>query len=287
MIFGITENDIMTKKPEWLRIPYTDNESNAYVSELLGELGLNTVCIEANCPNRSECFSKKTATFMILGSICTRKCTFCNIGFGEPHTVDINEPKRIALAVKKLALKYVVITSVTRDDLHDGGAMHFSDAITAVRNLVPAIKIEVLIPDLQELKCITDKSPEVISHNIETVKSLYAAVRPEAGYERSLSVLSEIKKLNPEIYTKSGLMLGLGENKNDVLKTFDDLLEAKCDFLTIGQYLSPSKNHYPVYEYIEPGIFKEYKETALNLGFKHVASAPLVRSSYKADEFIY
>jgi len=275
----------MIKKPDWLRVPYFYSQSSEEIAALIKELNLNTVCTEANCPNQSECFSKRAATFLILGNVCTRKCTFCNVAFGVPHPVDADEPHRIALAVKRLALKYVVITSVTRDDLPDGGAKHFSDVITAIRSLVPETKIEVLIPEIQELKIITAKTPEVISHNIETVKSLYPGVRPGADYERSISLIAEIKRLNPDIYTKSGLMLGLGENEDEILETFDDLLKANCNYLTIGQYLSPGKNHFPVHEYIEPAKFDEYKRIALKLGFKSVASAPLVRSSYKADEF--
>jgi len=275
----------MIKKPDWLRVSYVDSEDKEYIEQLLKELDLNTVCIEANCPNCPECFSKKTATFMILGNICTRKCTFCNVRNGTPLLVDKDEPRRIAKAVYTLGLKYVVITSVTRDDLPDGGASHFSDVIKAIQNETPETDIEVLIPDLSNPEAITAALPEVISHNIETVKSLYKDIRPEADYNRSLNLLKEIKQLNPDIYTKSGLMLGLGENKDEILEAFDDLRSTGCDFLTIGQYLSPGKNHYPVREYIEPHVFKEYEKIALKLGFKYTAAAPFVRSSYKAGEF--
>ena len=273
----------MTKKPDWLRVPYYDNTKNESIIDLLKELNLNTVCVEANCPNRGECFSKKTATFMILGKNCSRKCTFCNVGFGVPEPVDEKEPDRIAIAVKTLGLMYVVITSVTRDDLPDGGALHFSKVIKAVKENTPKVNVEVLIPDISSLKIIVDQSPAVISHNIETVESLYKEVRPGADYARSLSVLENIKKLNPKIYTKSGLMLGFGELREEVIKTFNDLREAGCDFLTIGQYLSPSREHYDVKEYIKPQVFDEYKEIALEAGFLSVASAPFVRSSYNAE----
>jgi len=274
----------MPTKPDWLRVPHLGNESSALMQKLLDELELNTVCEEANCPNRMECFSKKTATFMILGTACTRNCTFCNVNHGLPQPVDESEPTRIAEAVRRLELKYVVITSVTRDDLPDGGSGHFSKVIQAIRNTSQETVVEVLIPDLSGLKVITDQSPAVIGHNIETVASLYNHVRPEADYLRSLGVISEIKQLDPNIRTKSGIMLGLGEAYEEVLKTFDDLLAAGCELLTIGQYLSPSKEHYPVFDYIEPEIFFEYGNIAKEKGFSYVASAPLVRSSYNAAE---
>ena len=274
----------MIKKPHWLRVPYVDSEKTDYISGIINELNLNTVCIEANCPNTAECFSKKTATFMILGTNCTRNCSFCNVSPGIPTPVDDDEPQRIALAVKKLRLKYVVITSVTRDDLPDRGASHFADVIKEVHKTSPETQVEVLIPDLSELKIITDCSPSVIGHNIETVKSLYPVVRPESDYNRSLNVLKNIKQINPEIMIKSGLMLGLGETEKEILETFDDLLYAGCDFLTIGQYLSPGKDNYPVQKYIEPDIFCKYGETAIKKGFKNAISAPFVRSSYNAEK---
>ena len=274
----------MPIKPNWLRVPYFNNESSSFIQELLNELDLNTVCDEAHCPNRLECFSNKTATFMILGTNCTRKCTFCNINHDIPQPVDENEPTRIAEAVRRLDLKYVVITSVTRDDLPDGGSEHFSKVIRTIRNTSPETVIEVLIPDLTELKIITDQSPAVIGHNIETVASLYDYVRPEADYLRSLGVIIAIKQLDSNIRTKSGIMLGLGETNEEILQTFDDLLAAGCEFLTIGQYLSPSKAHYPVFEYIEPEVFMEYGKIAKEKGFYYVASSPFVRSSYKAAD---
>jgi len=274
----------MSGKPKWLRVPYHNNQNNSFVTNLLKELDLNTVCLEASCPNCAECFSNKTATFLILGKICTRDCSFCNVSYGTPQLVDEDEPQRIAGAVLKLDLQYVVLTSVTRDDLQDGGAGHFANVTAAIQRASPQTSIELLIPDLPALKTVTDGSPAVISHNIETVQSLYESVRPSAVYERSLNVLKSIKRLNPGIRTKSGLMLGLGETREEVLKTFDDLLYADCDFLTIGQYLSPSKNHYPVYEYIELKVFDEYAKIAEQKGFRYVASAPFVRSSYNAGK---
>ena len=277
----------MTRKPEWLRVPYYYNQNIKITAGLLDELKLNTVCTEAACPNRSECFSKKTATFMILGTKCTRNCRFCNISFGMPQPVDEDEPVRIAAAIKKLHLRYVVVTSVTRDDLRDGGAAHFLKTVRAIRDAAPEAAIEVLIPDLKDLRPIIDASPEVISHNIETVETLYATVRPEANYNRSLTVLRSIKQLNPKIRSKSGMMLGMGEPREEVLKTLDDLLEAGCELLTMGQYLSPGKKHYPVKEYIEPHVFAGYAETAKKMGFRHVEAAPLVRSSYNAAKAFY
>jgi len=279
---------VMLQKPDWLRVPYYENDNSTYVKELLNELDLNTVCIEANCPNRAECFSKKTATFMLLGANCTRNCTFCNVSHGIPRPVDKDEPRRVAEATRQLGLKYVVITSVTRDDLPDGGAAHFAEVIEEIKSITPDTAVEVLIPDLNSLDVIIGKKPEVISHNIETVESLYSVIRPEAEYKRSLNVLRSIEKLSTKqrspIRVKSGLMLGLGETRAEVLKTFDDLLEHGCEILTIGQYLSPSKAHYPVVEYIEPQVFTEYEKIAKDKGFRFVKSGPFVRSSYNAEE---
>jgi len=272
----------MIKKPDWLRVPYFETQDSLYITDLLKVLSLNTVCVEANCPNRMECFSNKTATFMILGIYCTRNCSFCNVNYGSPQPVDEDEPTRIAEAVKKLDLKYVVITSVTRDDLFDGGASHFSKVIRTIHDLSPETSVEVLIPDLSDIKIIIDESPAVISHNIETVESLYPDVRPKADYDRSLQVLRSIKEYSSGIYSKSGLMLGLGETHEEILKTFDDLIAAGCDFLTLGQYLSPSKKHYPVFEYINPQDFEKYADIAKSKGFLFVASGPFVRSSYNA-----
>ena len=274
------------RKPEWLRIKLGNYKNSDYVEKTLKEFNLNSVCEEANCPNRAECFSNKTATFMILGSNCSRNCRFCDVTFGNMTPVDKNEPKNLALATKKLGLKHVVVTSVTRDDLDDGGAYQFVEVINEIRNENDNTSIEVLIPDLQgnveALKTIVDVKPEIINHNVETIKRLYKEVRPSAIYERSLEVLDNVKKLDPSVYTKSGIMVGLGEKKDEVIKVMKDLREVNCDFLTIGQYLQPSKDHYPVKEYIHPTLFEEYKKIGLELGFVDVASAPLVRSSYNA-----
>jgi len=278
----------MNKKPEWLRTVYTDDSNRELVEEILKRLSLNTVCREANCPNYIECFSKKTATFMILGTSCTRNCRFCNVNHSTPQTINPDEPEKIAQAVKELNLKYVVITSVTRDDLPDGGANHFAKAIRAIKINSPKTVVEVLIPDLggdfNSLKTIADEFPAVISHNMETVASLYQSVRPQAEYQRSLNVLKNIKKLNSKIKSKTGIMLGLGEQKDEVLRLFDHLRCVECDFLTIGQYLTPSKEHFPVQEYITPEQFKQFGKIAEDKGFTFVASAPFVRSSYNAGE---
>ena len=278
----------MKEKPDWLKRTFRDNSNLNYVREMLDELHLNTICDAAMCPNYVECFSKKTATFMILGVNCTRNCRFCNVIHQEPQQVDPKEPERIAQAVSKLGLKYVVITSVTRDDLPDGGAAHFAATVRAIHELTPKTSVEVLIPDLlgdkKALKIVTDSNPEVISHNMETVKTLYDQVRPQAIYERSLEVLKNIKVLAPHIHSKTGIMLGLGEKDTQVYELMRDLRAVGCEILTIGQYLAPSSEHYPVQEYITPEAFDHYGEEARKLGFSFVASAPFVRSSYNASE---
>jgi len=278
----------MREKPEWLRIRLKHNPHLAQTEALLESLHLNTVCKEANCPNYAECFSNKTATFMILGTNCTRNCRFCNVRFDAPSTVDPAEPRRVAEAVKALDLRYVVITSVTRDDLPDGGAAQFAKVIRAIRETAPDTAIEVLIPDFQgdldALKCVTNAAPDVISHNMETVCTRYEDVRPEANYEQSLAVLRRIKELNPTIHSKTGIMLGLGETPEEVYALFDDLRAVGCEFLTIGQYLAPSKVHIPVQAYIPPEQFEAFGQIAREKGFAFVASAPLVRSSYHAGE---
>ena len=278
----------MLPKPDWLRVRYTSNPNREAVEEIIHSLNLNTVCTEANCPNYAECFSQKTATFMIMGTNCTRNCRFCNVRHDNPQQLSPEEVHNVAEAVKKLGLKYVVVTSVTRDDLPDGGAGHFAKVIKEIRQAAPEILIEVLIPDFMgsicALNAVTDVSPDVISHNMETVESLYPAVRPEAEYRRSLSLLKSIKVLNPGIRSKSGIMVGLGETEGQVYELFNDLLEADCEFLTIGQYLAPTKSHIPVQEYIEPVQFEKYGTAARQMGFKFVASAPLVRSSFRAGE---
>ena len=278
----------MLKKPDWMRVSGMRNQNSEAVAGVLQALNLNIVCNEAACPNHMECFSRKTATFMILGTACTRNCRFCNVRNEPPKPIDIDEPKRIAQAVRELDMRYVVITSVTRDDLPDGGAAHFADVISSIRANSPTTAIEVLIPDfggdIAALKTAADALPNVISHNMETVSKLYSAVRPQADYMRSLELLANIKKLNPAIHSKSGIMLGLGETEAQVYELFDDLRNVGCEFLTIGQYLAPTREHLPVFEYIEPYRFEEYGKIAREKGFSFVASAPLVRSSYHADE---
>ena len=278
------------RKPEWLRIDLNKGRSLDYVKEILERFSLNTVCEEANCPNRMECFSKKTATFMILGSQCSRNCRFCNVTHAEPQPVDPEEPQNVAKAAAELGLKYVVITSVTRDDLQDGGAKHFSKVIKAIKAQSSDMVVEVLIPDfrgsLVALETVVLAKPVILNHNVETVPRLYSEVRPEAMYQRSLELLSRVKSIDSTVLTKSGIMVGLGEKEEEVIEVFKDLRSAGCDFLTIGQYLAPSVKHYPVVEYISPEIFQRYKEKALSLGFSFVASAPLVRSSYNAAEML-
>ncbi|MGE5629959.1 MAG: lipoyl synthase [Caulobacteraceae bacterium] len=280
----------LKRKPYWLRIDLNKGRSLDYVKDILKRFSLNTVCEEANCPNRMECFSKKTATFMILGSQCTRNCRFCNVTHGKPQPVDPEEPQNVAKATVELGLKHVVITSVTRDDLPDGGAGHFSEVIKAIKGLNKDIIVEVLIPDFKgdavALETVVKAKPEIINHNVETVPRLYPDVRPAAVYDRSLELLKRVKEMDNSILTKSGIMVGLGEKEEEMLEVFKDLRAVGCDFLTIGQYLAPSTKHYPVVEYVTPEDFKEYKKEALSLGFSFVASAPLVRSSYNAAEML-
>jgi lipoic acid synthetase len=281
---------MLEKKPDWLKITYRDTPNRQYVENVVSKLSLNTVCAEANCPNYLECFNRKTATFMILGKNCTRNCRFCNVSFGKPDSLDVNEPENVAKAAAQLGLKYVVVTSVTRDDLHDGGANHFAQVIRWIHKLSPDTAVEVLIPDLkgnvESLKIITDALPAVISHNVETVPRLYKSVCPQSDYEKSLQVLKNIKILEPSVRSKTGIMVGLGETKDEIAEVFKDLREAGCEILTIGQYLAPSKGHHPVIKYVHPDLFKEYKSIALEMDFSYVASGPYVRSSYHADEAV-
>lgn len=277
------------RKPAWLRVNTKDMNKLGQVNRLIDTLGLNTVCKEANCPNRLECFAKKTATFMILGSICTRTCKFCNVTGGDPQTIDLDEPLKVADAVIKLELKHAVITSVTRDDLEDGGASQFAKVIRAIKEQDSSIVVEVLIPDFQgnqeALETVLKAKPDILNHNVETVSRLYDDIRPEANYIQSLEVLKRTKAFDPSIYTKSGIMVGIGESQEEVIALFKDLVDYDCDFLTVGQYLQPSDEHFQLKEYIHPDIFDMYKDEALKSGLKFVASAPLVRSSYNAQEF--
>lgn len=251
--------------------------------------GLHTICQEACCPNQGECFSRGVATFLIMGKVCTRSCRFCAVDSGTPSTLDADEPLRLAEEVKRLGLRFVVVTSVTRDDLADGGAGHFARVIEVMRRECPGVGIEVLIPDFQgsrpALKTVVDASPEVLNHNVETVPRLYSSVRPQADYSRSLEVLRTAKALAPSLTTKSGLMVGLGETREEVLEVMVDLRSASCDVITIGQYLSPSAVHHPVVEYVKPEIFEKYHRDALRLGFRDAASGPFVRSSYMAETY--
>ncbi len=278
------------RKPEWLKVSINGTGYSAETEKLLKDLGLHTVCEEANCPNKGECYSNKTATFMILGNVCTRNCTFCNVTKGHPLQVDQQEPQKVASAVQQMQIKHVVITSVSRDDLPDGGAGHFADVINAIKNTSPEVSVEVLIPDfigdIESLKTVVKAAPQIINHNIETVPSLYQTVRSMAVYDRSLKVLKRIKDFDPKIYTKSGIMLGLGEAKREVLEVLKDLLEVGCDFITIGQYLRPSLMHHEVKQYIHPDVFNDYGNIAREMGFKYVVSGPLVRSSYHAQDFL-
>jgi len=276
------------KKPNWIRTKITNTQNFFKTKEVLNKKKLYTVCQEASCPNISECWSKRHATFMIMGDICTRACSFCNVKTGKPTFLDPLEPSKIALATKELNLKHVVITSVDRDDLEDGGANHFSKVIIETRKMNKKTTIEVLTPDFlrkgESYKVVVNANPDVFNHNIETVPSLYREVRPGSRYFASVDLLKSVKKINKKIFTKSGIMLGLGETKNEVLQVMDDLLSANVDFLTIGQYLQPSVKHYPLMRYVHPEEFQQFKELALSKGFLIVASSPLTRSSYHADE---
>lgn len=265
-----------------------NREAVEEVAELMRDLKLNTVCKEANCPNLGECYRKHTATFMILGSVCTRNCRFCNVATGRPLPPDPDEPDNVALAAKKLGLRHVVLTCSTRDDLADGGAEQFSKTVRAVRRECPGATVETLISDMKfntdALDVVIASHPDVLNHNVETVKELQKAVRPQAGYERSLGVLRYCKEKDPSLLTKTGFMVGLGETEEQISVLMDDILATGCDILTIGQYLQPSPEHYPLARYATPEDFARYKELALSKGFRHVASAPLARSSYRAWE---
>lgn len=278
------------KKPAWLRVHSRHSPELEAVEQLLTRLKLNTVCDGAGCPNRSDCFNRKSAAFMILGNLCTRNCGFCDVPQGIPTPVDAEEPQRIAQAVAELGLRHVVITSVTRDDLPDGGSAHFAQTITAIRKAISSCTIEVLIPDFlgseAALRTVLEAHPDVLNHNIETIAPLYPLVRPQAVYERSLELLSRAKRMDSSLLTKTGIMVGLGETPEQVEQLFTDLRNVDCDLLTIGQYLAPSSKHVPVVEYVRPEQFERYKELGLAMGFKDVASGPLVRSSFHADEML-
>ena len=276
------------KKPKWIRIKHSGSAKINKLKKTLKTQKLFTVCEEAQCPNLNECFNHGTATFMIMGQICTRRCPFCDVAHGKPNELDTDEPIHLAETITKMSLKYVVLTSVDRDDLRDGGALHFANCIDMIRKSVPSIKIEILTPDFRgrldkALRVFLDSPPDVFNHNLETVPNLYSKVRPGANYMHSLELLKCFKEQHPDVTTKSGLMLGVGELKKDVVSVLNDLRKHKVDMLTLGQYLQPSRHHLAVEEYITPDQFIQYKEIAEELGFTQVASGPMVRSSYHAD----
>ena len=281
--------DYMNRRlPEWLTVKAPKRGAYEQMAGYLKSLGLHTVCQSASCPNIGECFSKGTATFMILGNTCTRSCGFCGVHHGETMPVDPEEPLHVAQASAEMKLKYVVVTSVTRDDLPDGGASHFAETIRQIKAAIPEARVEVLIPDFggdtSALSAVLDAGPFVLNHNVETVPRLYHMVRPQADYARSLRLIETSKEIEPSIYTKSGFMVGLGESKEEVVDVLRDLHNAGCDIVTIGQYLCPSKANLPVAEYIPPARFDEYKAIGDSMGFRYVASGPFVRSSYHAAD---
>ncbi len=283
-----SETQILKRKPPWLRRSLSKGAEYQAVRELLRKNRLHTVCEEALCPNIWECFSRGTATFLIMGSLCTRGCRFCAMSRGKPESLDPEEPSRVAGAARQLGLSYVVVTSVTRDDLPDGGASFFADTITKIREDVPGTRVEVLIPDFQgdarALASVIRAHPNVLNHNVETVPRLYPAARPDSSYERSLKLLERVKKDAPAIPVKSGIMLGLGETAKEIRQALRDLADAGCDILTIGQYLQPSKKNLAVERFVHPDEFDEWRVAALKMGFSGVVSGPLVRSSYRAGE---
>ncbi len=288
------------RHPDWLKVKIPSGKEYHRIKSLLASSRLYTICEEASCPNIAECFSKGMATFLILGDVCTRNCTYCNVKTclragthrqeGTPLEIDLSEPERVARIVKKLNLNYVVITSVTRDDLIDGGADIFAQTIQAVKNLSPRTRIEVLISDFQgnrdSLKRVIDAKPYVLAHNLETVERLFLTIRPQGNYRRSLNLLKKVREISPDIFTKSGIMVGMGEIKEEIAEAMKDLRKVGCDIFTIGQYLQPSLNHLPISKYYTPEEFRKFKEIGKELGFLHVESGPLVRSSYHAAEAI-
>jgi lipoic acid synthetase len=278
----------MPRKPDWLRIKVMSSPAINRIKSKLREHKLASVCEEANCPNLGECFSNGTATFMIMGEICTRRCPFCDVAHGRPNPLSVDEPRELATAVADMALKYVVVTSVDRDDLRDGGAQHFADCIGAINERTPATQVEVLVPDFRgrmdiALDILAATPPHVFNHNLESIPRLYKKIRPGSDYQWSLDLLQKYKQRCPDVLTKSGLMLGLGETNEEVLQVLQDLRDHDVDMLTLGQYLQPSLSHLPVDRFVPPVEFDELGAAARTMGFKHVASGPLVRSSYHAD----
>lgn len=285
----VIPTDELPRKPSWIRVRIpTDGRKINEIKERLKEHKLHTVCEEASCPNIGECWSHGTASFMIMGDICTRRCPFCDVGHGRPNALDADEPKKLAQTIAAMGLKYVVITSVDRDDLRDGGAQHFAHCITEARALSPELKVEILTPDFRgrmdvALQILAQTPPDVFNHNLETVPRLYKQCRPGSDYQYSLTLLKRFKEMSPEVPTKSGLMLGLGETNDEVVEMMKDMRAHSIDRITIGQYLQPSKEHHPVDRFVHPDEFKELGRIATELGFSHVASGPMVRSSYHAD----
>lgn len=285
----VIATDSLLRKPDWIRVRVPASPEVQRIKTLLRSHNLSTVCEEANCPNLGECFSGGTATFMVMGDICTRRCPFCDVGHGKPNPLDAQEPANLAHAIADLGLRYVVITSVDRDDLRDGGAQHFADCIREARALSPGLQIEILTPDFRgrmeaALDILATQPPDVFNHNLETVPRLYREARPGANYRWSLSLLQQYKQRCPDVLTKSGLMVGLGETKEEIVQTMQDMRAHQVDMLTIGQYLQPSKDHLPVRRYVDPAEFDEYTVLAKQMGFARAACGPLVRSSYHADK---
>ncbi|MDX7835284.1 lipoyl synthase [Aeromonas caviae] len=282
-------NEEVLRKPEWMRIKLPPSSQKIeHIKSTLRKNKLHSVCEEASCPNLAECFNHGTATFMIMGAICTRRCPFCDVAHGRPLPLDPEEPKKLALTIKEMGLKYVVITSVDRDDLRDGGAQHFADCIKQIREHSPQTRIEILTPDFrgrmeQALEVFRETPPDVFNHNLETAPRMYRVARPGADYKWSLELLRRIKEMHPHVPTKSGLMMGLGETNEEIVEVLKDLREHGVNMLTLGQYLQPSRHHLPVKRYVPPAEFDELKDVAMDLGFSHAACGPFVRSSYHAD----
>ncbi|WP_265436180.1 lipoyl synthase [Aeromonas media] len=282
-------NEEVLRKPDWMRIKLPPSSQKIeHIKSTLRKNKLHSVCEEASCPNLAECFNHGTATFMIMGAICTRRCPFCDVAHGRPLALDPEEPKKLALTIKEMGLKYVVITSVDRDDLRDGGAQHFADCIKQIREHSPQTRIEILTPDFrgrmeQALEVFRETPPDVFNHNLETAPRMYRVARPGADYKWSLDLLRRIKEMHPHVPTKSGVMMGLGETNEEIVQVLKDLREHGVNMLTLGQYLQPSRHHLPVKRYVPPAEFDELKEVAMDLGFSHAACGPFVRSSYHAD----
>ncbi len=279
---------VVERKPEWLKVKGNFGENYRWVKSTISDLNLHSVCQEAICPNIAECFSHKTATFLLLGNVCTRGCTFCDIARGKPGFLDTDEPRRIVEAVRRMGLEYVVLTSVTRDDLPDGGAEIFARSVLQIRNALPQVEVEVLIPDFKgsrgALEAVVKSNPAVLNHNLETVERLYPTVRKGSKYDRSLELLESVKEIDPAMTTKSGIMVGLGENLEEIVVVLEDLRKSKVDLVTIGQYLRPSGWHLKVEKYYHPDEFRRLRQIGMELGFRNVFSGPLVRSSYHARE---